>query len=141
MCCDKHEDLSLYLRLIDKGMPPIARFMLLNQEEKMYRSLFLGLQLAGGLDSKAFQRRFGRDPMDVFSPLMDRLASYGCIEVGDSSIRLSKYGRYFVEDVCCLIIDDAVGEGGYATEFKRMPHSSGAFSERLSSRMKIQDGG
>ena len=28
ICCDKHEDLSLYLRLIvAKGMPPIARFM------------------------------------------------------------------------------------------------------------------
>ena len=69
---------------------------------------------------------------------MDRLNECGCIEVGDSSIRLSRYGRYFVEDVCCAIIDQAVREGGYETRRRRMPHSSGAFTERLSSRMKIQ---
>jgi len=139
ICCDKHEDLSLYLRLIDKGMPPIARFMLLNEKEKMYRSLFLSIQTTDGLDSKAFERRFGRDPVDELSPLMDRLTAYGCVEVDDSSIRLSKYGRYFVEDVCCFIIDEAVREGGYDTPARRMPHSSGAFTERLSSRLKLQD--
>jgi coproporphyrinogen III oxidase-like Fe-S oxidoreductase len=105
----------------------------------MYRSLFLSVQTAAGLDSKAFERRFGRNPVDVLSPLVDRLTEYGCIEVDDSSIRLSKHGRYFVEDVCCFIIDQAVREGGYETPLKRMPHSSGAFTERLSSRVKIQD--
>jgi len=139
ICCDKHEDLSLYLRLIDKGMPPIARFMLLDEKEKMYRSLFLSIQTTDGLDPKAFETRFGRNPVDVLSPLIDRLTEYGCIEVDDSSIRLSKYGRYFVEDVCCFIIDQAVREGGYEAGFKRMPHSTGAFAERLSSRMKIQN--
>jgi coproporphyrinogen III oxidase-like Fe-S oxidoreductase len=139
ICCDKHEDLSLFLRLVDKGMPPIARFMRLDREEKMYRSLFLSIQTSDGLDSKAFESRFGRNPAEALSPLIDRLAGYGCIEVDDSSIKLSRYGRYFVEDVCCSIIDDAVGESGHETEFKRMPHSSGAFAERLSSRMKIQD--
>jgi coproporphyrinogen III oxidase-like Fe-S oxidoreductase len=138
ICCDKHEDLSLYLRLIDKGMPPIARFMRLDQNEKMYRSFFLSIQTTDGLDSRAFESRFGRSPADALSPLMDRLREYGCIEVDDSSVRLSRYGRYFVEDVCCFIIDEAVRQGEYETPFKRMPHSSGAFSERLSSRMKIQ---
>ena len=139
ICCDKHEDLSLYLRLVDKGVPPIARFMLLNEKEKMYRLLFLSIQTTEGLDSRAFENRFGRNPVDELSPLIDRLTEYGCIEVDDSSIRLSNYGRYFDEDVCCFIIDEAVREGGYETPFKRMPHSSGAFTERLSSRLKVQE--
>ena len=138
MCCDKHEDLSLYLRLVERGIPPIARFMLLDERERMYRSLFLSIQTRDGLDREAFERRFGRDPAGAFPPLMDRLNECGCIEVGDSSIRLSRYGRYFVEDVCCAIIDEAVREGGYETRQRRIPHSSGAFTERLSSRMKIQ---
>jgi coproporphyrinogen III oxidase-like Fe-S oxidoreductase len=112
--------------------------MLLDEKEKMYRSLFLGLQTADGLESKAFERRFGCKPVDVLSSLLDRLAELGCIEVSDSSIRLSRYGRYFVEDVCCFVIDEAIREGGYETRFKRLPHSFGAFTERLSSRMKIR---
>lgn len=139
ICCDKHEDLSLYFRLVDKGMPPIARLMRLDEEEKMYRSLFLSIQTADGLDSKAFENRFRRNPADALSPLIDRLAGYNCIEVDDSSIKLSRYGRYFVEDVCCFIIDEAVREGGYEIPLKRMPHSSGAFTERLSSRLKVQE--
>jgi oxygen-independent coproporphyrinogen-3 oxidase len=138
ICCDKHEDLALYLRLVGKGVPPIARSMVLNEREKMYRSVLLGIQTAAGLDSSGFEERFGRNPLDALSPVMDRLAEYGCIEVDDSSISLSRYGRYFVEDVCCFIIDEAMREGGYAAPSRRMPHSSGAFTERLTSRLKIQ---
>ena len=141
ICCDKHEDLSLFFRIVDKGMPPIARVMRLEEDEKMYRSLFLSLQIADGLDSKAFETRFGRSPADALSSVIDRLTGSGCLEVDDSSIRLSRYGRYFVEDVCCFIVDEAVREAGHETQLKRMPHSSGAFTERLSSRMKIQDHG
>jgi oxygen-independent coproporphyrinogen-3 oxidase len=141
ICCDKHEDLSLFFRIVGKGMPPIARVMRLNQEEKMYRSLFLSLQTADGLDSRAFETRFEQSSADSLSPVIDRLARFGCIEVDDSSIRLSRYGRYFVEDVCCFIVDEAIRRGGHETQFKRMPHSSGAFTERLSSRMKIQGQG
>ena len=35
ICCDKHEDLYLYLRLIEKGLPPIARYMVLDKKEQM----------------------------------------------------------------------------------------------------------
>jgi oxygen-independent coproporphyrinogen-3 oxidase len=139
ICCDKHEDLSLYFRLIEKGLPPIARYMILNKKEQMYRSLFLNLQVREGVDLKDFEARFGEDALEVFSSLLDRLGECGCLETGDSSIKLSREGRYFVEDVCCFIIDQAVRDGDYDAQFKRLPHSSGAFSERLSSRLKIPD--
>lgn len=141
ICCDKHEDLSLYFRLIEKGLAPIARFMVLNEKEQMYRSLFLSLQVRDGLDLRRFESRFGKSALEVFSSLLGQLDQYGCIETDDSAIKLKRYGRYFVEDVCCFIIDRAVQEGECGTELKRMPHSSGAFSERLSSRVKISEGG
>jgi oxygen-independent coproporphyrinogen-3 oxidase len=141
ICFDKHEDLSLYFRLIERGVAPIARCMVLNETEQMYRSLFLNLQVRDGLDLKGFESRFGEDALQVFSSLLERLAEYGCLEVGDSSIRLSRYGRYFVEDICCSIIDQALHDGGYDADFKRMPHSSGAFSERRISRLRELEGG
>jgi coproporphyrinogen III oxidase-like Fe-S oxidoreductase len=126
--------------MIEKGMAPIARYMVLNKKEQMYRSLFLNLQVRDGLDLRGFESRFGESALEVFSSLLKRLDEYGCVDVGDSSIRLRRYGRYFVEDVCCLIIDEAVRDGEYGTEFKRMPHSSGAFAGRLSARMRISEG-
>jgi oxygen-independent coproporphyrinogen-3 oxidase len=137
ICCDKHEDLHLYFRLIEKGVPPIARYTVLNKTEQMYRSLFLNLQVRDGLDLGHFESRFGKDALEVFSPLLGRLGESGCIETDGSSIKLSRYGRYFVEDVCCFIIDEAVGDGGRGAERKRMPHSSGGFTERLASRLKV----
>jgi len=130
ICYDKHEDLSLYLRLLDRGVLPIARHMVLSGDEQMYRSLLLNLQIRAGLDQASFANRFGESAGDVFSGLLKRLADYGCLVVDDSSIRLSKYGRYFVEDVCCFIIDHALNESQVATHFKRIPHSSGAFFDR-----------
>jgi hypothetical protein len=72
----------------------------------------------------------------VFSPLLKRLTEYDCVVADDSSIRLSKYGRYFVEDVCCFIIDHALREWGYDTQLGRIPHSSGGLLRALQSRLK-----
>ena len=130
VCYDKHEDITLYMALIDKGVFPIARYMVLTKKEQMYRSLFLSLQIRNGLDLDVFSNSFGDSALEVFAHLLERLAGYGCITVDRSAIKLSKHGRYFVEDVCCFIIDDALREGDYHGQLKREPHSSGALSAR-----------
>jgi coproporphyrinogen III oxidase-like Fe-S oxidoreductase len=131
LCYDKHEDLALYFQLIDKGMPPIARYMVLDKKEQMYRSLFLNIQVKEGLCLRAFESRFGETALEVFSPLLKRLTNYGCVSADDSNIKLSRYGRYFVEDVCCFIIDQALKAGEYHRYFKRIPHSSGGHRKVL----------
>ena len=35
ICYDKHEDVSLYLQLVDKGISPIARYMTLDKSDQM----------------------------------------------------------------------------------------------------------
>ena len=136
ICYDKHEDPSLYLKLISKGILPAARYMVLNKGEQMYRSLFLNIQVRKGLDLAGFAGRFGEDALAVFSALLKRLTEYGCVVVDGSSIRLSKYGRYFVEDVCCFIIDHALREWGYDMHLGRIPHSSGGLLRALQSRLR-----
>ncbi len=139
LCCDKHEDLSLYFRLIEKGRPPIARYMALDKRDQMYRSLFLGIQLRNGLSLTSFEDRFEENALEVFSPLMKDLIEWGCIEPDSSSIRLSRHGRFFVEDVCCHIIDQSVGAGDEDAKLERLSHSTGAFSERRASRLKLRE--
>jgi oxygen-independent coproporphyrinogen-3 oxidase len=131
ICYDKHEDLSTYARMISKGIPPIGRYIPLSKRERMYRSLILGLQLKSGLDIKSFQDTYGVGPFDVFSHLLAKLDEYGCLTQEADSISLTRYGAFFVEDVCDFVIDAALkDESG---DLVRAPHSGG---NRYSSLMQ-----
>ena len=128
---DKHEDLSTYNRMIDKGVIPVGRFIPLTKRERMYRSLILGLQLKSGLDTRLFNDTYEENAHDVFASLVARLDEYGCIRQDAGSISLTRYGAYFVEDVCDFIIDAALkDESG---DLVRAPHSGGSrFSDQVS---------
>lgn len=123
ICYDKHEELSIYARLIDKGIPPIGRYIVLSKRERMYRSLILGLQIKSGLDSRRFYDDYAEKPFDVFAPLLERLMELGCLNNDTDSISLSRLGSFFVEDVCDLIIDTALNEKSEG--LVRIPHSGG----------------
>jgi oxygen-independent coproporphyrinogen-3 oxidase len=136
VCYDKHDDPSVYVKLANKGMFPVARYMFLNKNEQMYRSLFLHIQIRRGLDPRSFGSRFGEDAVAVFSSLLKRLTECGCVVVDEAGIRLSKHGSYFVEDVCCFIIDHALREWGGDMPFERISHSAGGLLQALRSRLK-----
>jgi oxygen-independent coproporphyrinogen-3 oxidase len=126
---DKHEELTSYSRLSRKGVPPIGRYVHLTKQEQMLRSLFLNIQVIEGLSLDEFQATFQENALDIFSSLLEKARECGCIQTDDKSIRLTKHGRYFVEDVCCLIIDYALQE--YHTPQERTPHSWTYVSSRL----------
>ncbi len=129
ICYDKHEELSTYMRLTDKGLSPVGRYFVLTKKEQMYRSLILGLQIKTGIDTKVFQDRFNEDPNEIFAELFNKLKEYSCITQQKNTIRLTEYGACFVEDVCDLIIDTALKEESPA--LTRAPHSAGKVSSRL----------
>lgn len=128
-CYDKYEELEAYSGILKKGGLPIGRYIALTEREQMYRSLLLNLQIGQGLDEKRFQDRFAVSPQDVFASLFAKLGEYGCLEREKGDVRLSKYGAYFVEDVCDYILDSLMKEesGGQT----RRPHSEGGTSSRL----------
>ena len=129
ICYDKHEELSVYSGMINKGVLPIGRSISLTPKEQMYRSLMLSLQLKNGLDIQQFRERFSMDPLDVFSSLVSKLSEYGCLQQEGGAIKLTKQGAYFVEDVCDYIIDAVLKED--SNSLLRTPHSEGKISSRL----------
>ncbi len=129
ICYDKYEELAAYASIIKKGGLPIGRFIALTKREQMYRSLLLNLQIGAGLDIALFQGRFGASPLEVFSTLFLKLHEYGCLQQDRDAVRLSKYGAYFVEDVCDYIIDTVLKEE--SQDLVRTPHSEGGTSARL----------
>jgi oxygen-independent coproporphyrinogen-3 oxidase len=129
ICYDKHEDIATYSKILEKGILPIGRFISLGKRDQMYRSLLLRIQLKNGIDKKWFQEKFSLDPSEVFGELFAKLTDLGCLEGANGAIRLTKYGAYFVEDICDSIIDAALKD---ESEFLvRTPHSEGKTSSRL----------
>ena len=129
ICYDKHEELSVYSNMIRKGVVPIGRYISLTPKEQMYRSLMMGIQLKKGVDIQLFRDRFSADPLDVFSSLFSKLSGYECLQQEGGAIKLTKYGAYFVEDVCDYIIDAVLKEA--SNSLTRTPHSAGKISSRL----------
>lgn len=128
-CYDKHEELTTYSAMLDRGQPPIGRFIPLSKRDQMYRTIFLSLQRKSGIRCREFQDRYDVAPRDAFAALFDGLLKYDCIVVDESSIRLSQYGAYFVEDICDYIMDYALTEE--STSLERTPNSAGSTSARL----------
>jgi oxygen-independent coproporphyrinogen III oxidase len=129
ICYDKYEELSAYSNIIRKGCVPIGRYISLTLKEQMYRSLLLNIQLKRGLDIKRFRDRFTADPLVTFSSLFSSLGEYGCLKQEAGAVNLTKYGAYFVEDVCDYIIDAVLKEE--SNSLVRTPHSDGGTSSRL----------
>lgn len=129
ICYDKHEDLSTYLRMIDKGIPPVGRYISLTNKERMYRTLILNMQMKSGLDFKRFHDTYNETALEVFAPLFAKLTEYGCIRLDEATVSLTKEGAYFVEDVCDYIIDAALKED--SLDLVREPFTAGSRSSRL----------
>jgi oxygen-independent coproporphyrinogen III oxidase len=121
MCYDKHDELSTYTGMINKNLVPVGRYIALSLREQMYRSLFLGIQLNKGLEIDKFSRRYGADPLVIFSSVFSELKGYGCLKLENEAISLTKYGAIFVEDVCDYIIDALLKEE--SDSLVRTPHS------------------
>jgi oxygen-independent coproporphyrinogen-3 oxidase len=129
ICYDKHEELSTYRNVLRKGLLPIGRYILFTKREQMYRTLLLNLQLQSGLNINQFRNRFSVDPLILFNSLISKLNEYGCLKQENGAISLTKYGAYFVEDVCDYIIDTVLKEE--SKDLLRTPHSTGRTSARL----------
>lgn len=129
ICYDKHEDIPAYTKILEKGILPIGRFISLDKKDQMSRSVLLRIQLKNGIDKKWFYDRFRLKPSAMFGELFTRLTALGCLQETDDAIQLTKYGAYFVEDICDSIIDAALM--AESEDVLREPHSTGKTSSRL----------
>jgi oxygen-independent coproporphyrinogen-3 oxidase len=129
MSYDKHEDIPVFSKLINKNIPPIGRYTSLSEKDQIYRSLFLQLQLKRGLSLKEFNKRFNKNALDVFKNLLKSLKEFECIQIIDEHICLTERGAFFVEDVCDFIMDYALKSE--SKNLTRDPHSLGSTSSRL----------
>jgi len=130
LCWENHDNLHLYYNMCDAGFAAVGRTLESTPRELMFRSIYLGLQLAAGVNRRSFRKIHGTDPAEAFPGIFDRLSELECISVTDDHIALTPMGRTFIEDVSCHLIDSILhSEYG---ELRRVPHSSGThFREQV----------
>jgi len=123
LCYENQENLGLYGKMIDRGMPPLHQHQQLSHREQMYRALFLGVQIRAGVDRAEFREKYGVDVTTALADVVDGLRDLEAIEVDEQGVRLTKYGQYFYEDVCCYIMDGA--KRADFSDHQRTPFSYG----------------
>jgi oxygen-independent coproporphyrinogen-3 oxidase len=107
LCYENQENLTLYGKMIDRGLPPLHQQQHLSHKEQMYRAFFLRIQIRAGVDRAEFLEAYGEDVTIGLAEVVDGLRDLGAIEVDERAVRLTRYGQYFYEDVCCYIMDTA----------------------------------
>lgn len=75
------EDPREYIRRIEQGESPVSYAERLSIERQMGEYMMLGLRTAEGVSGNRFLTRFGRDPREVFGPVLEELSGRGHIEV------------------------------------------------------------
>ena len=66
---------------------------------EMAETMFLGLRLLEGLSIQEFQRRFDRDPLQIYGPQIQELQEQGLLEHRDGVLRLTNRGCLLANQV------------------------------------------
>ncbi len=123
LCYENQENLGLYGKMIDRGLPPLHQHQQLSHKEQMYRALFLGIQIRSGVDRAQFREKYGVDVTTALTDVVGGLRDLEAVEVDEDAVRLTRYGQYFYEDVCCYIMDTA--KRADFSDHQRTPFSYG----------------
>lgn len=88
-----------YIRLINGNESPITETIELTEHDAQAESMFLGLRMMSGLDSRVFASRFGNDPRETYRDDLERFGAAGLVEVDGDLIRLTRNGALLSNEV------------------------------------------
>lgn len=81
-----------YTDAVTKGKSPSGFRETISPEQQRFEALFLGLRMAGGIDIKRFERRFGISPLEYKPQVWLRWKKEGWAEWNDKRLRLTSRG-------------------------------------------------
>ncbi len=88
-----------YIKKLGKNEPVIEEKKSLSIKEQISETIFLGLRLLDGLDTRAFIRRYGCSVADIFAPQLKKLTDLGLIKIAENRIRLTEKGLPLANEV------------------------------------------
>jgi len=88
-----------YIRRIQAGKDTTATEECLAGRRAKGETMFLGLRMLRGVDERVFSERYGTAPQTVFHEEIEELVSRGLLESENGSLRLTRTGLLFADDV------------------------------------------
>lgn len=96
-----HRTMNSYLNAIRSNELPIYLGKKLSLEQKMRKSIILGLKvLLAGVSQESFRRRFGISIREAFDNTLTKLENFDLIEISPVSVKLTQKGILFADEVC-----------------------------------------
>ncbi|MHB1457285.1 MAG: radical SAM family heme chaperone HemW [Armatimonadota bacterium] len=88
-----------YISRVRYGESPIDASEALSERESMGETIFLGLRMCDGVDTSAFERRYGMSIHEAFGEQIEMLSTKGMLIEADGFLRLPRRGLLFSNDV------------------------------------------
>ena len=92
-------DLSDYIIDAANGRLPVAETKEIPREEEMFENVMLELRKTAGLDRKAFEARFGIDPVTNYASAVSEAILEGNMVCDENTVKLTKKGLDFQNEV------------------------------------------
>jgi oxygen-independent coproporphyrinogen-3 oxidase len=108
-------DLDAYVGCVQGGRQPVEFGKRLTREEAMSRYMVLGVNFLR-VPLAPFRERFGVDLVHVYGRQIEKLASWGLVEVSDAEMALTEKGKLYLANVSKTFFTD---------ENRGMPHVVG----------------
>jgi oxygen-independent coproporphyrinogen III oxidase len=80
------EDLSLYMERLESGRSAISFSERLSADKQMGEYMMMGLRISEGISSAKFQKRFGKDIMDIYRREITELLDKNWLQTGSGDI-------------------------------------------------------
>jgi len=92
--------LDTYFDAALSGQPIPGESERLEDTKRAGEAVMLALRTAQGVCLREFKKRYGVDFMQFYAPIIAEYSLAGLLEVDESSVRLTRRGRFVANDVC-----------------------------------------
>ena len=92
--------LDAYIDAVCEGSAPEREEERLEGARRAGEAAMLALRTSDGIDAAAFSERYGVDFFAFYRPIVAQLRDDGLIDVDETTVRLTRRGRFLANDVC-----------------------------------------
>jgi oxygen-independent coproporphyrinogen-3 oxidase len=92
--------LDAYVDAVLAAKPIPGESERLDDTKRAGEATMLALRTAKGVNVADFKKRYGVDFMHFYAPVIAEYTAAGLVEVDETSVRLTRQGRFVANDVC-----------------------------------------
>ncbi|MBW2590125.1 MAG: radical SAM family heme chaperone HemW [Deltaproteobacteria bacterium] len=102
--CWNKASVTAYIKDLEEGRLPIEGQEVLNREQMMTESIFLGLRKTDGIDVSEFNSRFDENFFKIFGEQIDDFEEKGLIVTNQTSCALTVKGMLFLDSITSMLV-------------------------------------